>query len=352
MPRVGAQKLALLIGGILIVAALVVYKILAAKPSADARRAAAPLVKTTKSKRETIVYQLKFNGDVLPIRQAAIFSKVSGNLEKNLVDMGAEVKVNQLLAVIDSTELHQQYQQVSATYYNNQQIFQRNKQLFERNLVSKQDVDNAEAAMKVAQATLEAAATRLSYARITAPFAGTVTRRFLDAGALVTPSNSILFNLMDLDTVKVIVNVLEKDVPLVPRVKSANVVLDALADKEFVGSMAANSQAVDLTTRTMAVEVRVPNRSHIIKPGMFATVTLVWDEKRDALTIPTSCLLRDNDGYFVFVADNKTARRVRVQAGAEQNFQTEILSGLSGEEEIISTGQQFVKDGGPINILP
>jgi membrane fusion protein (multidrug efflux system) len=333
-----------------VIVAFVAYRIFTDAESAESRRQNVPLVEVEKPLRETVKIQLEFNGDVMPVRQAAIFSKVSGNLERIYADMGYNVRANQLLATIDSTELYQQFQQANATYQNVLITYNRLLQLLEKNLSSKQDVDNADAARKVAKAGLDAAATRLSYARIVAPFHGIITRRYLDPGALVTASNSTLFNLMNLDSIKVIVNVPEKDVPSVYRIRSAEITLDALPEKKFHGRITRYSDAVDLTTRTMAIQIDVANSTREIKPGMFATVQMTMAEHPSAVTIPTSALLKDDSSQYVFVADGEKARRLRVKTGAEQNARTEILSGLTGEKPVITVGQQFVRDGGPINI--
>jgi RND family efflux transporter, MFP subunit len=333
---------------VVVLGVVVTIKILFGNAATDTRRQNVPLVKVEQPLRQTVSYQLDFNGDVIAIQQADIFSKVTGNLERIYADMGSSVKRNQLLAVIDSTELYQQVQQTSATYYNARINYTRNKKLYEEKLVAKQDLDNAEAQMKVAQANYETAKTRLSYARITAPFAGVVTRRFLDEGALVATSNSILFTLMDLDSVKVTVNVLEKDVPQITRGKTAKIVVDAFPGKEYEGVITRLSQAIDLSTRTMAIEVGVPNKDHNLKPGMYATVTLAIAEHQNAVTVPTEAVLNDNVGKFVYTLQNNTAKRIPVQVGIEQKSRTEILAGLNGVESVIVVGQQLVRDGGAV----
>lgn len=334
----------------LVVAAIVMYRITTAARTAAARRQTAPVVKVEKPASELVKIQLQFNGDVLPLRQASIFSKVSGNLERIYIDMGSKVRINQLLATIDSTELYQQYQQTSATYQNARMTFGRVQQLIEKSLASKQDLDNAEAAMKVAQANYELAATRLSYSRIIAPFSGTITKRFLDAGALVMANNATLFILMNLDSVKIIVNVPEKDVQFIYQVRTARIMFDALPGKEFEGRLTLFSEAIDLSTRTMDIQIEIANRNHIIKPGMFATVQMTVAEHQNAITIPTNSLLKDDAGQYVFILDEKKSKRVLVQTGAELVERTEILSGLTGDETIITVGQQFVKDGGLVNV--
>ena len=336
---------------VLVVIIFVTLRIRSAANSAETRRSAAPLVRVQKPVQELLKVKLSYTGDVLPIQQANIYSKVSGNLERNYVEMGTLATTNQLLATIDSTELFQQYQQTNATYQNNRLLFERSKQLFEKKLASQQDVDNAEATMKVAKANYDAAATHLSYAKIIAPFTGFITRRFLDAGALVNASTSTLFTMMNLDSVKIIVYVPEKDLSQMYKVRIAAVTMDALPGMQFTGHVSRFSESVDLATRTMPVEIDIPNRTRIIKPGMFATVTFVTQEIPDALMVPSDALLKDDQGYFVFISDGKTAHLKRITIGDEQESRTHVLSGIESNDDIISTGQQFVKDGSPLTIL-
>jgi len=338
------------VGAIAVVGLIIAYRIISGGAAPDSRRQNTPLVKVEPVRRETVSNVLRFTGDVVAIQQASIFSKVSGNLERCYVDMGTPVGQNQLLALIDTTELHQQYQQAAATSENARLSYQRTKDLFEQNLIAQQDLDNAEAAKKVSGAAFETAKTRLRYAWITAPFAGTVTRRYLDPGALVTPNSSTLFSLMDLDQMKIIVNVLEKDIPQVTIGKSAVVTVDAFPGKTFPGTVRRLSEAVDPATRTMAIEIDLDNRSHVLKPGMFANVLLIVNERPSAITVPTASLLKDDEGSFVYTVVRDSARQIRVRKGVEQGDRTEIESGLGDSLLVISVGQQFVKDRGPVTI--
>ncbi|MCX6640783.1 MAG: efflux RND transporter periplasmic adaptor subunit [bacterium] len=338
---------------VIALAALLIYRITQQKSTAKVRRTNVPLVKVGHPFREDVAYRLQFTGDVLPVQQAGIFSRVTGNLEKTCVEMGTPVRQDQLLAVIDSTELYLQFQQASASYQNARLSFDRTSELYNRSLASKQDKDNAEAALEVAKANYNLAATRLSYARITAPFSGIITRRFLDSGALVSPGTTTLFTLMDLDQVKIIVNILEKDIPLVTLGKTALVSVDAFPGKEFTGKVTRFSEAVNRDTRTMAIEVDIPNPNHLLKPGMFANLSLIMDTHPDAVTITTPAIMKDDSGSYVFVLDDRTARKVRVTTGIDLGTRMEILSGLADTTyKIITTGQQFVKDGGSVTIQP
>jgi membrane fusion protein, multidrug efflux system len=338
------------VAGVVVLAGLFIWRIASGDPSADVRRQNVPVVKTEHPLRQTVMYTLLYTADVVAIQQAGIYPKVSGTLDHVYADMGSPVRRGQMLALIDTTELYQTRQQAAATAQNARLTYRRTKDLFDQKLVAAQDLENAEAAMKVADATLDVATTRLDYARITAPFSGTITRKFLDPGAVVSALSSTLFTLMDLDKMKIIINVLEQDIPHVTMGLGATVTVDAFPGKTFTGSVSKFSQAVDLATRTMAVEVDIPNPDHLLRPGMFATVTLTVGKRDDALTLPTQAFLKDDQGLYVFVARSDTARRVAIKPGSEQSSRTEILSGLTGSEDVITTGQQFVRNGGAVAV--
>jgi membrane fusion protein (multidrug efflux system) len=338
------------IAGAVILIALFVWRIASGDTSADTRRQNIPVVKTEHALRQTVIYNLLFTADVAAIQQAGIYPKVSGTLDRVYVDMGTPVRRGQMLALIDTTELYQTRQQAAATAQNARLTYRRSKDLFDQKLVAAQDLENADAVMKVAVAALDVATTHLDYARIRAPFSGTITKKFLDPGAVVSALVSTLFTLMDLDRMKIIINVLEQDIPRVTMGLEASVTVDAFPGKMFTGSVSKFAQAVDLATRTMAVEVDIPNPGHFLRPGMFATVSLNVGQHRDALTLPTQAFLKDDQGLFVYIARGDTARRARVTQGGEQNSRTEILSGLEGTEDVITTGQQFVRNGGPVTV--
>ncbi|MBI1804545.1 MAG: efflux RND transporter periplasmic adaptor subunit [Ignavibacteriae bacterium] len=335
---------------LLLLFGLVAWRIMGNSSSSDTRRQNTPLVRVDQPRRETVITTLRFTGDILPIQQANIYSKVNGTLNRVYVDIGASVRQGQLLALIDTTELSQQVQQNAAKFQNARLNYERTKELAEQNLVAKQDLDNADAAMKVARADYEAAKTRLSYARITAPFAGYITKRFLDEGANVTSNNATLFTLMDIDQLKIMVSVLEKDISLVRLGESATIRVDAFPGNVFLGKVARFSQSVDLSTRTMAVEIDVPNQKPGIRltPGMFANITLIVREDKDAITVPTDALLKDDRSYYVYVIDSTVAHRKDITVGVEQNGRTEVSSGLTGTERLVVAGQQLIRDGGQV----
>lgn len=329
---------------------IIILRFAAGTSSVDPRRAQVPLVEVESPKVQPVYYRLNFTGDIQAVQQAGVYAKVTGTLERVYVDMGASVTRGLLLAQIDTVELAQQCQQAGATYENALLLYRRNKDLFEQNLVARQDLDNADAALKVASANYDAAKTRLSYAFIRAPFSGYITKRFLDPGAVVSTNNATLFTLQDIDKLKVIINILEKDIPRVKMGMKGIVTVDAFPGKEFVATVVRFSQAVDPSTRTMAVELDIDNRDHLLKPGMFSNVALTVDTHPNAITVPTMAILKDGGGQYVFTVQRDSALRVPVQTGLELNGSTEILSGLQALLPVIVSGQQFARDHSPVRV--
>jgi membrane fusion protein (multidrug efflux system) len=335
---------------VLALAALVVLRIWAAQRNTDVRRSNVTLVRTDYPTRDTVIQSIRLSGDVLPIQQAQIFSKVTGTLERVYAELGDKVQQGQRLALVDTTELAQQCQQTYATLYNTRQKYIRTQELVAQNLSAKQDLDQLQADLGVDSAAYETAKIRLSYASITAPFGGYVTRRYLDPGAVLTATSATILTLMDLSDVKIIVPVLEKDVPLVHTGMKADITIDALDGSRFTGTVTRLGQALDLGTRTMSVEIDIPNPDLVLKPGMYATVSLVTHEHPDALTVPTQALLHDDKGTFLYLAAGQTAHRRDVVTGGEKDSRTEIISGLADADTILIAGQQLVRDGGTISI--
>ncbi len=363
MNRAVKYSLIALVG--LATVAFIVYRVISAAKPPEQKKQATPLVRIALPERRDITYKLEYDGDVLPVLQANIFSKVAGTLESVLTDMGKSVRAGQLIAVIDTTEAYQTEEQAAAVYFNAKATESRTRTLVSKNLAAKQDLDNAEAALKSAEASYNATRIRLDYAKIRAPFHGYVTKRFLDPGSVVststtvsaTPtngapgSNTTLFTIMDIDTVKIDINVLDRDIPQLPNAKRAVISLSTLPGREFYGTVSRTAQSINTTTRTMAVEIVIPNHDEAIKPGSFAHVSLALGQHPNAITVPTEAVLPDKDGSYVLAVVDTLAKRIPVQTGVAENGRTEILSGLDGTEQVIVTGQTFAKPNGKVIVV-
>ncbi len=356
--------------GVFVVIVLIVFFVKVLTSGSSERQAQRPLVVVGNLQKGDAVRIESLTGDILPVQQANIYSKVSGNLEKIFVDIGDRVKQNQVLALVDTTIYTQNAKQAEANYmqavanYNNAKLnFERNKKLLDQKLISQQDFDNAKVSLDVAQAQKEAtdavynnSKVQLNYCKITAPFSGTITKRMLDPGAYVTAStnsqSSTVFTLMDIDRLKINVNIPERSVPYLKSIKEVIVKADALPNQEFRGKISKISEAVDLNTRTMAVEVGIENLSHLLKPGMFATVQFILEKKPGAELLPNEVVLNDEKGDYVFVLNkDTTVTRKYVKVGIRMDSTFEILSGLNPSDKIVVVGQTLVRDNSKVKIV-
>jgi RND family efflux transporter MFP subunit len=210
---------------------------------------------------------------------------------------------------------------------------------------------------RASQQAAKRAAEMLAYTEIRAPFAGTITQRFLDPGALVqSAANSAqgttkpVLALADSDTVRVYVQVPEPDVPHVHPGTRAKVRADALPNHPFPARVTRVAGALDLATRTMLTEIDLPNHAHLLTPGMTVKVTLDLEAHAGALTVPTSAVAFDKEKRSVFIAESGKARKVNVKTGFEGPQWIEITGGLSGDEDVIATGKENVSNGGAVQV--
>jgi membrane fusion protein (multidrug efflux system) len=309
---------------------------------------------------------LRYTADVLPIEQADLLpTEISGHLKTVLVDKGDRVKKGELLARIDRSELEDRVRQAEANrqdaqarYENAQASWQRYAELFERGFVARQERDNAEMELRIAEARLEntraalaATRTHLGYSEIRAPFTGYVARRYLDPGALVSPGGKPILTLMRLDPVRVNVPVLERDVRWIKLELPARLEVDAYPGQIFAGKVTRFAPALDLLTRTLAVEVNIPNPELRLKPGMYGRVSLIAEVHKDVLLLPREAVVPGEDGeHWVYVVREGRAARMPVEVRYEQGNEVEITKGVTLTDRVIVAGADKVEEGLPVEI--
>jgi membrane fusion protein (multidrug efflux system) len=203
------------------------------------------------------------------------------------------------------------------------------------------------------EAILEQERTRFKDTKIVAPFRGEISRKYVDAGAFVSPSSpsTPLVNLVHTETLKLVANVLEKDVPLLKVGLKAKVRVESYPGRIFEGKVEKINSALDLSTRTLQTEVYIPNSDRSLKPGMFANVEVVLLEKPQTLVIPREAILGEGSEMSVFVAEGKQAVRKPITIGYEQDRMVEVLRGLNEADQVVIKGQQLIKDGSTIRVI-
>ncbi|MFA5404785.1 MAG: efflux RND transporter periplasmic adaptor subunit [Ignavibacteria bacterium] len=351
---------------ILIFAGFIYYRISENIKASQKQNRPPQTVEISQPERGDIASELSFSGDILAVQQTNIYSRVTGNIQKIYVDIGDYVTTGKLLALIDQSAFIQTvkqseglFNQAKASLENNKVNYERLLILYEKGLTSKGDLDNAETLVKVteaqvqtAEANYNSARLQLGYCSINAPFSGYITKRFLEQGSLVSSgtSNSI-FILSNISKLKIMVSVLEKDIPLLENVKDVTVKTDAYPNEVFTGEFRKMSQLVDLSTRTMPVEVNLDNNDNMLKPGMFARVELMLDKHFNVLILPLQCIRKDDNGSFIYtVSEDNTAMKKYVQTGLESDNKIEIESGLNDNDKVVSVGQELIKENTKVKI--
>jgi membrane fusion protein, multidrug efflux system len=301
---------------------------------------------------------LTLPGEVRAWAQSTLYSKVAGYVREVHVDKGSQVKKGALLARLESPETDQAVLGARADLQIKQIQADRLRKLRPQGFVAQQDVDNAEAAVSVSRAALHSALALQSYEQVRAPFDGVVTARYVDVGALVaagTSSNQTvqpLFDLADMRTVRVQVYVGQDDAADIhPGTPVALAVPDD-PGHPLEAKVTRTAQGMDTRTRTMLVEVDVPNEPVRLYPGSFVTARLSFAGRRTPL-VPGDALAWRGDALFVAtLTSDDRIRLVRVQPGDDDGRRLQILSGLQGGERVVLNPSAELSDGDRVQPIP
>jgi RND family efflux transporter MFP subunit len=310
--------------------------------------------------RRTVVYSITLPANIAPLYQTTLYAKVSGYLKWIGPDKGDWVKKNQVLAVIDAPEVEEQYQQAIADYKIKKLTYERLQEVWKSNpeVIARQDVDVANAAYEGAKHLMDQRAILHDYTKVRAPYAGVITARFADPGALIqvataSATNAIpLFTIMDIDTVRVYTNVPQDDAPLVTSNTPAVVTVKELNGRVFSGTVTRFTLALDPSTRTMLVEIDLPNHDHVLQPGTFAEVTLQLRQKPNSLVIPPGAIVATGGAKSVFVAEQGRARQVPIKTGITDGRWVEVTEGLEGTEDVVVVGKSQLIEGAALRTSP
>ncbi|WP_437782732.1 efflux RND transporter periplasmic adaptor subunit [Sorangium sp. So ce1097] len=321
-------------------------------------------------------------GSVQPLEETVVYPRVSGYVRRWLVDIGDRVEEGQVLAEIDTPELDQDLAQARAQLVQaNAGLVQaranrdlslsgvkRYEQLVPAGVAPLEELEQrqgqahvAEASVTVAQAAIAAQQANIQrlldlkkFAKIAAPFAGTVTSRTVERGALVTAGNATpLFKISATDPVRVFVGVPQDVAPSVRVDAPAKVTVREFAGQPFQGTVARAAGALDAATRTMNTEVRVPNPDGKLLAGMYAEVALTLPTPHRALEIPATALYNDAKGLRVAVVDpGNKIRFAPIVVARDTGATLHIATGLDGSERIVKLASAELSDGMVVEIIP
>ena len=334
-------------------------------------------VETAPTRRERVAEQITVVGNLIGAATVEVVPKVSGRLQAINVKLGDRVRKGQTIAKVEDSEIREQVRQADASFEVARATVRqreadlkfaetnldRSRSLFQRQLLPKQTLDDAEARYQAAAAQLDLAQAQFQQAQarreelritlantsIPSPVDGYVAKRNLDPGAFAS-QNSPVVAVVDLSTVRMVANLIEKDARRVHAGTSAAVEVDAYPGEQFAGRVARIAPVFDPATRTAEMEIEVPNASGRLKPGMYARVNLTVGVRENALVVPRNAVVDVEGKRGVFVPQQNRAAFRPVQTGLQDEHRVEITGGLSDGAQVITTGALALRDGDPIQI--
>jgi RND family efflux transporter MFP subunit len=352
---------------------------------------ALPRVDVIKVGRASAMMELDLPGNIQAITEAPILARADGYLEKRLVDIGDRVQAGQPLAEIAAPELDEQVRQVKAALQqaraaldqteanldqgkSNMELAritaERWSKVVARGGVSKQENDQyqaqyqaqiagvqslekAVAAQRSNVAQAEANVSHINevqgYRQVKAPFAGVITLRNVDVGALVSAGNTLLFRIAQTGTLRTFVNVPQTNASSIHQGEGAELKVSNLPGRVFKGTVARTASSLDPASRTMLVEVQVPNADGALLPGMYASVQLDDARTSSPVLVPGDSLQVGADGTKVAVLrPDNTVHFQRIEVGRDYGDKLEVLSGLADGDTIIPRPGDSVKEGGKV----
>ncbi|MDB6026959.1 MAG: Efflux transporter, family, subunit [Verrucomicrobiales bacterium] len=326
-------------------------------PSAFAQNAS---VKLAQSKRGEILRNVTLPANVTANQQVTLYAKVAGYLKKISVDRGDEVKEGGVIAEIEAPELIADLARSKAESEIAELDSKRitDTQQKAPDLIVAQNVDTAKARVQIAKANLERAETLLSFTKITAPFSGVITKRFIDLGAFVPAAtsgsaaqNAAIVTLVDIKTVRVQVAVPESEVALIKKGLPVKVGVDGLPGKTFQGTITRFSPVLDDLSKTMLAEVDLANDSGDLRPGMYATAKVGVEKHNDVLLLPVEAVMVEKSGPSVFTVVDGKAKKTPIKTGFNDGAFVEILDGYAGTEPVIAVGKMTLADKQPVTVV-
>jgi HlyD family secretion protein len=329
-------------------------------------------VELGKAKRGDVAAHLTVVGNLIGLQTVDVAPRTAGRLLSVSVQMGDAVRRGQVLAKVEDREIAEQVRQAEASLEVSKATirqreadlkvaevnFERSKNLFGRQLLAKQSLDDAESRYLAAVAQLDLAKAqqsqneaRLQELRfnlqntiVASPVDGFVGKRNVDPGAMVN-TNTAIASVVEISRLKLVVNVVEKDLRMVTPGDVGTVEVDAYPGEKFSGRIARVAPVLDPSTRTATIEIEIPNPGYRLKPGMYARISLIVEERKNALVAPKSAVIdfENQRGVWEPTEDNR-ARFVPLTLGIEGTDTVEIVAGLKDGQRFVTTGAAAVRN--------
>src|SRR5262245_34237037 len=309
-------------------------------------------VVAVEAKLQPVTESLSLVGSITPKEMVEIKAETDGIVQDINFKEGERVEKDRLLVKLDETKLAATLAQSEANLKLSEANFNRAKQLSDEKLISRQEYDQTASIHAVNQAAVDLQRRQLKDAQILAPFSGIIGARQISPGQVIMRS-AILTWLVDLDSVKVEVNVPERYLQELKVGRPLEFTVAAFPNEKFRGEVYFISPQLNENLRTALVKALIPNKDGKLRGGMFASMELTLKVRDSAIVIPEPAIMSNGDNFSVFVVDKDGKAQVRpIQVGLRLPGQAEILKGLNAGDKVVVEGVQKLRPGGPVKLAP
>lgn len=309
---------------------------------------AAILVETENPQNHTFESSYSFLGTFEPVRQNVVSSDANGKIVRMNVDMGSTVSKGQVIAKVDDEMIQLQIQSVDVNIEGAKNDDQRYENLSKENAVAGVTVEKTKLGLKSAEIQKKQLQKQLRSTNLIAPFSGTVTKKMIDLGSVVGPGSQLI-ELTDISSLKLTVNVPERDILKFKMGKEVEVTADIYQGRKFKGKVT-NINIVADQAHNFKVQITVSNASRELMAGMYGSVQLGNSQSKTALSIPRKALIGSSKSPKVYVVRNGKAKLISFNAGTSDGEFVEVISGINAGDKIVTKGQVNLEDNSNVKI--
>ena len=307
------------------------------------------LVKVKKLEPRPIKDILVLPGQTLPWEDIVVPAETGGKIEWVGAKEGDLVKKGQLIARIDIQAIEAALEKAKASFELVDYIYKRRKKLYDQKILDKEQLDRALTQRNLALASLKQAQVDHDKGFVRSPIIGMINRRFVDPGEFVNRGDPVA-QLVNVDKIKVEVQVPELDIPFIRAGESTLVKIDALPEKSISGRIDFVSFEADPATKTFLARIIIENPKHEIRPGMIARVAFLKRIVPNAIVVPLFCIIDRGGERIVFVEEDGIAHARTVSIGVIDRDNVQITSGLKAGENLIVVGQRDLEEGMKVRV--
>lgn len=298
---------------------------------------------------DRVVESVRLTGTFTATEQVLVQSRVTGEVTEIHVERGEKVKRGALLLLLDSARIEAQLQENQARLDLAKTTFARNQRLRESDSATDQEVDESRAQVDQLRAQRALLEDQMRDTRLLAPFEGRVGDREVSVGQVVQPGQ-LLFDMVKTDPIHIRFEVPERFTGALRDGGSVRVESDVFPGEDFEGKLVFLAPSVRESTRTLPVRAELPNPDDLLRPGMFARVFLVMEERPEAMLVPEGAVVQRGNGTSVIVRnDEGRAETVSVVTGVRQNGMIEIREGLEPGQSVVVEGHMMIRPGSLLN---